>query len=138
MGAKLEAQKVAMAVRHRHNAEKVKECQSSGMSIAAWCKKEGITSTTYYRWQKQTRQEFLDSDEGKGMAAKLLAAPSVPPAMLPEPRFSELPAFSPKAVEAPGTGAAIRIQIGSAVVEIQKETDARLAESVVRALAKLC
>ncbi len=135
MGAGAEAQKIAIAVRHRRNAEKVKECQSSGKSIAVWCKQEGISTSTYYRWLRQTREEFLDSDEGQKMAAQLLPGPDKATKMLPGPRFSELPAFP---AEPASIGAAIRIQIGGAVVEIQKETDARLAESVVRALAKQC
>lgn len=138
MGAKREAQKIAQAIRHRQNAERVVECQCSGLSVTAWCEKQGITKTTYYRWQRQAREEALIAMKGNGKPAELLVEPMESPAMLPAPRFSELPAFSQETVEAPGTGAAIRIQIGGAVVEIQKETDARLAESVVRALAKLC
>ena len=32
---------------------RVMECQSSGKSIAVWCKENGINIKTYYFWQKR-------------------------------------------------------------------------------------
>jgi transposase-like protein len=108
------------------------------MSVKAWCQQEGITPTTYYRWQREIRRDFLASAEGQEMAAQLLPVAAQPTKMLPGPRFSEVPALSLETPAVSCAEPAIRVQIGEAVIEIQKETDARLAESVVRAFAKLC
>lgn len=32
---------------------RIAECRSSGMGVKAWCKKQGIASQTYYRWEKR-------------------------------------------------------------------------------------
>lgn len=34
-------------------AERVSECRSSGLSVLAWCKENGVCSQTYYKWQKR-------------------------------------------------------------------------------------
>ena len=58
----------------------VKDCRSSGISVRQWCRERGITTTTYYRWERE-----------------LLAAANTTPA-LPTAVFAELP--RPKQVEA--------------------------------------
>lgn len=219
MGAKADAQKVAKAVRHRQHAAKIEQFKVSGMEASEWCKKEGVSLSTLYRWQKEAREDFLATSEGQEMAAQLLPEPTMLPSVSPQPqfnamcgktfgeryranrmeavaewkrsklsatewcrqqgiprttfqrwkedvremaeeyeafakqstassqmlqpRFTELPALPPAANEpshpVPASGeTAIRIQMGGMVIEIQKEADARLTESVVRALAKQC
>ena len=31
----------------------IQECRSSGLSVKQWCKNRGITTTTYYRWERE-------------------------------------------------------------------------------------
>ena len=31
----------------------IKECRSSGRSVREWCRKQGITPTTYYCWERE-------------------------------------------------------------------------------------
>ena len=31
----------------------ISECRSSGMTVTAWCKENGICEQTYYRWQRK-------------------------------------------------------------------------------------
>ena len=33
-------------------AEAIQDCRSSGVSVKAWCETKGITTTTYYRWER--------------------------------------------------------------------------------------
>ena len=33
-------------------AQAIEECRSSGVSVKAWCETQGITTTTYYRWER--------------------------------------------------------------------------------------
>ena len=39
---------VKTELRHRKWAEQIQECQSSGMTVTAWCKEKGISQHTYY------------------------------------------------------------------------------------------
>ncbi len=34
-------------------AAAIQECRSSGQSVKQWCKNRGITTTTYYRWERE-------------------------------------------------------------------------------------
>ena len=31
----------------------IEDCRSSGMSVKEWCRNRGVTTTTYYRWERQ-------------------------------------------------------------------------------------
>lgn len=46
----------AIELKHQANlqrwAEAIQECRSSGVSVKAWCETQGITTTTYYRWER--------------------------------------------------------------------------------------
>lgn len=113
--------------------------KKSKLSAAAWCKKQGIPTSTFHAWKKEAQEA------GQGIVA-VYSVPAEQSGVSPhalQPRFTELPALPPAAEEPPcpkpaTSEAAIRIQMGGMVIEIQKEADARLAESVVRALAKQC
>ena len=39
---------VKTELRHREWAEQIQECQSSGMTVTAWCKEKGISQHTYW------------------------------------------------------------------------------------------
>ena len=32
---------------------RIQDCRSSGLSVRAWCKQEGVNVTTYYRWERE-------------------------------------------------------------------------------------
>lgn len=34
-------------------AAAIQECRSSGISVREWCRNRGVTTTTYYRWERQ-------------------------------------------------------------------------------------
>jgi len=34
-------------------AARIQDCRSSGLSVRAWCRQEGINATTYYRWERE-------------------------------------------------------------------------------------
>lgn len=31
----------------------IQDCRSSGLSVREWCRQRGVTSTTYYRWERE-------------------------------------------------------------------------------------
>ena len=46
--------------------ERVRECRTSGMSVKAWCKAQGLDFTTYYRWEKKVLESVIPTQrEGK-------------------------------------------------------------------------
>ena len=46
----------AIELKHEANlqrwAQAIQDCRSSGVSVKAWYETEGITTTTYYRWER--------------------------------------------------------------------------------------
>ena len=48
---------VKTELRHREWAEQIQECQSSGMTVTAWCKEKGISQHTYYSRLNVVRKE---------------------------------------------------------------------------------
>ena len=31
----------------------IQECRGSGLSVRQWCREQGVTTTTYYRWERK-------------------------------------------------------------------------------------
>ena len=54
---------VKTELRHREWAEQIQECQSSGMTVTAWCKEKGISQHTYYSRLNVLRKELLKRAE---------------------------------------------------------------------------
>ena len=50
---------VKTELRHREWGEQIQECQSSGMTVTAWCKEKGISQHTYYSRLNVVRKELL-------------------------------------------------------------------------------
>lgn len=99
----------------------IDECRSSGMTVAAWCKANGICEQTYYRNLKSLRSEMLES--------------------LPSPIPEEKPVvFKQLEVQTPvaGTQAAVIIRLPSASVEVAEGTSQATVEAVLLALRCLC
>ena len=46
----------AIELKHQANMQRwsqaIQDCRSSGVSVRAWCEMQGITTTTYYRWER--------------------------------------------------------------------------------------
>lgn len=43
-------------LKHQANLQRwsqaIQDCRASGLTVKAWCKTQGITATTYYRWER--------------------------------------------------------------------------------------
>ena len=65
----------------KHEAKKqewniaIQECRGSGLSVSEWCQQRGVTTTTYYRWEREL----------------LTAANQAPCSGVPAVTFAELP-----------------------------------------------
>lgn len=99
----------------------ITECRSSGMTVTAWCKANGICEQTYYRNLKKLRTEMLESF----------------PVSVPD----EKPvAFKRLEVQTtvPNTQAAVIIRLNSATVEISEGTSQQTIQAVLLALQSVC
>lgn len=70
-------------LRHQKKLEEWREeiiaCRSSGMRVAEWCKQQGYTKTTYYRWEREIFQKRQLAPIEKEMKAPVLVElPTIP------------------------------------------------------------
>ncbi len=100
----------------------IKECQSSGMTVTAWCSLNGICEQTYYRNLKKLREELCEN--------------------LPTPvDVSEMPvAFKKLEVMSPlsDTKAAVIIRLPNATLEINEGASQQTVQAVLPALQSIC
>lgn len=99
----------------------IKECQSSGMTVTAWCKTNGICEQTYYRNLKVLREELCEN--------------------LPVPiNVQEKPvAFKKLEVTSlPNTQAAVIIRLPQATLEISEGASQQTVQTVLLALQSVC
>lgn len=64
-------------------SERIRECRSSGKSVAEWCGENGIKTKTYYYWEKQFISQVVEQKhlpDGKQEKARLI---QVQPDQLP-------------------------------------------------------
>ncbi len=53
-------------------SERIAACRSSGIGVKAWCKENGISTASYYKWQKKL---FCLAAQSKPQFAEVCAAP---------------------------------------------------------------
>ena len=69
-------QELKLAARMQEWSARIAECRSSGMSVRAWCKEQGIAIQTYYHWEKRfvteaTQQLSLPAPTQAGMLMRI-------------------------------------------------------------------
>ena len=87
--------------------DRVTDCRSSGMSVKEWCKENGCSPKTYYRWE----QEIL------GKVRQIAKAPS-------QPVLAELPLAKP--VQDCSLKRAAVIRIGQMELELSNTVSTEL------------
>ena len=104
----------------KHEAKKqewsmsIQECRGSGLSVSEWCRQRGVTTATYYRWER----ELLTGVRKNG------APPST--AMT----FAELPV--PKQVSCNVAERCATLHIGKASLDIYPGCDAEQLRLLVQ------
>lgn len=114
------AQELKLAARMQEWSTRIAECRSSGMSVRAWCKEQGIAIQTYYRWEKRfvteaTRQLSLPAPTQAGMLMR------VKPDALPNEHENS-------------TGSGITIRHGESVIALPAGSSAEAIADLVKAL----
>ncbi len=98
---------------------RMQDCRSSGLSVRAWCRQEGVNVTTYYRWEREL----------------LALAETGPCSSVSAVRFAELPA--PKQVSCSVAERFTTLHIGKASLDIYPGCDAEQLRLLVE-LLRLC
>ena len=109
----------------KHEAKKqkwsmsIQKCRGSGLSVSEWCRQRGVTTATYYRWER----ELLTGVRRNG----------TPPSTTVT--FAELPA--PKQVSRNVAERCATLHIGNASLDIYPGCDAEQLRLLVE-LLRLC
>lgn len=53
-------------------SERIASCRSSGISVKAWCEENGISTASYYKWQKKL---FYLASQSSPQFAEICIAP---------------------------------------------------------------
>jgi transposase-like protein len=101
----------------------IRECQSSGMSVASWCKQNSICEQTYYKNLKKLREELVEN-----LSISLEVEKQVPTV------FKKLEVQAPL----PNTQAAVIIHLPHATLEIADGTSQQTIQAVLLALQCTC
>lgn len=89
-------------------AERVSECRNSGQSVKTWCRENGVSEQTYYKWQRRLYELAQNQAEN---------------------RFAEI---TPQAKSR--RDIAVTVQIGGVELSIHNGADAATVEAVLRAV----
>ena len=89
-------------------AERITACRSSGQSVKTWCRENGVSEQTYYKWQRRLYELAQNQQEH---------------------RFAEITAPAMNR-----SGVAVTVQLGGVELDIHNGADAATVEAVLRAV----
>ena len=113
-------QELKLAARMQEWSTRIAECRSSGMSVRAWCKEQGIAIQTYYHWEKRFVSE----------ATRQLSLPAATQArMLMRVNPDALPNGDENSI-----GSGIIIRHGESVITLPAGSSAEAVADLVKAL----
>ena len=105
----------------------IAQCQSSYMTVAAWCEANGINIKSYYYWLKKVRLHTLDN------------LPALTES-LPEKREEPPVVFKSLEVTSPviQMQASVIVHLPQATLEVAQGVDRQTVEAVLLALKSVC
>ena len=120
-----------------HWAERMAERQASGLSITAYCLREGMHENRYYYWQRKLREVAVREMAGKEGQEIAGVEEKVPAAI----QRGTIPTGWAQAVtmskNAEDEGE-ISIEIGKSRIKVSERTNTGLLEKVCKVLVSLC
>ena len=114
-------------IRLQHWAKLIAECQSSQMTVKAWCEQQGIVPKTYYYWLRKVRERALEN-------APVPVNSTAPATTEPPVKLRKLEVKPPVS----GMQAAVIVHLPQATVEVAQGTDQQTVEAVLLALKCIC
>ncbi len=118
----MNTREVAQQYRLNQWIQRIRECRSSGQTVAVWCTEHNINQKSYYYWLKRVRKAACESLP----ALKAEGNPIVPfsiPVHAAANRFGSSEAT-----------AAIVVRFDAVTLEIRNEASPALIENTLRAL----
>ncbi len=103
----------------------IEECQSSNMTVTAWCEANDIHIKTYYYWLRKVRNHTLQ--QMPALTEDLPADQEESPVI-----FKKLNAAAPLAA------AAVIIRLPNATIEVREGTSQQTVQAVLLALQAVC
>lgn len=103
---------------------RVAACRQSGMTVTGWCKENGVSTKTYYTWQKKVFAALVEREKLQLREAQDSAGPVC---------FAELPAPQATAYTEPPRLAA-SIQMGSTSIDLYAGADPEIVRMLFRVL----
>lgn len=113
------ALEIKRKVKAQEWAEKVQACRSSGLSVRAWCQENGVSSTTYYKWENILLASIQKEEQIPALPAKT--------------EFAELPVLedSEKTERLIAT-----LRIGEGSLELYAGVDVKMAKALIEGLGR--
>ena len=93
----------------------IQECRSSGLSVREWCRQRGVTTTTYYRWEREVLSGIRRKE----------------PAAHPATAFVELPAPQPLRNVSERT---VTLNLGKGSIDLYQEMSPEMLRTLVEIL----
>ena len=121
----MDTQKVKRQYRMNQWIEIIRQCRSSGQTVANWCAENNINPKTYYYWLRRVRiaaceaLPVIDSNES-----------TIVPVTLP----GFLPTASPSTPVMAGSNTPLILRLGSATLELRNEASPELIAHTLKAL----
>ena len=131
-------------------AERIAECQTSSMTVVAWCEANNINIKSYYYWLKKVRLHTLDSMPA--LSEKLPEKPVESPLVFKplevtsrgkivhSRRSRDALVFKPLEVTSPVAGmrASVIVHLPQATIEVPDGVSQHTVEAVLLALKATC
>ncbi len=109
--------------------DRIKECRTSGMTVADWCEQNNIGVKNYYYWMRKIKREAFES------------LPSNCIEKVPVVTNSNMPVFSkinlPVRIN-PESHTAVSIRMNGIVIDIQDGASEMTIQNTLRAIRSLC
>lgn len=121
----MDTQEIKRHYRLNQWTEIVRQCRSSGQTVAIWCAENNINPKTYYYWLRRVRiaaceaLPMMDRDES-----------TIVPVTLP----GSLLKVTPVAPVITGSTAPLILRLGSATIELRNDASPALIANTVKAL----
>lgn len=104
--------------------------EASGLSVAAWCKQNGVVQSTYFKWLHRIRLEACQS---------LPEIQTVTPVPFVKVESNEVPQISaPQQLPATQPAATIQIHLRNADITIPDGANPKTIRATLLALKELC
>lgn len=125
-----EAKRIARVANWR---ERVVACRNSGLSVREWCQQEGISSKTYYRYERMILDMVTFEQKGDpGRTYEALTAIAKDNPNMPSKVFARLPAPAESCVG--NRQPAATVHIGSVSMDIYEGAGEETLRAILRVI----